>query len=62
MKANTNIHKAETITGSTNRFGHQDGANTVNALEMQAGTAEPGRTKGKPESELRAAPGGTASP
>ena len=55
MKANTNIHKAETITGSANRFGHQDGANTVNALEMQAGTVEPGRTKGKPESELRAA-------
>ena len=55
MKANTNIHKAETITGSASQFDHQDGANTVKALEMQAGTAGQGQTKGKPESELRAA-------
>ena len=41
MKATTNIHKAEIIT--------------VQATEMQAGAAEQGQSKGKPESELRAA-------
>ena len=55
MKATTNIHQAETITGSANRFDDQDQANSVQAPEIQAGAAEQGRTKGKPESELRAA-------
>ena len=55
MKATTNIHKAGTITGSATRFDDQDQANSVQAPEMQAGAAEQGRTKGKPESELRAA-------
>ena len=34
---------------------HQNEANTVQAPEIQAGAAEQGQTKGKPESELRAA-------
>ncbi len=55
MTTTTNIHKAETITGSAIRFGHQDQADTAQAPEMQAGAAAQGRTKGKPESELRAA-------
>ena len=53
MKAITNIHKAETITGSVNRFDDQDQANTAQAPETQVGAQ--GQTKGKPESELRAA-------
>ncbi len=55
MTATTNIHQAETITSGANRFDHKDQANTVQTTEMQAGAAAQGRTKGKPESELRAA-------
>ena len=55
MKATTNIHKAETITSSATRFDDQDQASAVQATEMQAGAAEQGQSKGKPESELRAA-------
>ena len=55
MKATTNIHKAETINSTATRFDDQDQANSVQATEMQAGAAAQGRTKGKPESELRAA-------
>ena len=55
MKTTTNIHKAETFTSSATRFDDQDQANTVQATEMQAGAAAQGQTKGKPESELRAA-------
>ena len=55
MKATTNIYKAETITSSATQFDHQDDANTIHAPEMQAGAAGQGRTRGKPESELRAA-------
>ena len=55
MKATTNIHQAETITSSATRFDGQDGANTAQAAEMQAGAQGQGRTRGKPESELRAA-------
>ena len=55
MKANTNIHKAETITSTANRFDHPNDANTVKATERPAGAADQGQTKGKPESELRAA-------
>ena len=59
MTANTNIHKAETITSTATRFDDQDHGNpvpaTAQATEKQAGTAEPGQSKGKPESELRAA-------
>ena len=55
MKATTNIHQAETITSSATRFDDQDGANTAQAAEMQAGAQGQGRTRGKPESELRAA-------
>ena len=55
MKANTNIHKAETITSTANRFDHQNDANTIKATERPAGAADQGQTKGKPESELRAA-------
>ena len=55
MKATTNIHQAETITRSATRFGHQDDANTAQAPEIPAVAAEQGRTRGKPESELRAA-------
>ena len=47
MKAITNIHKAETITGTATRFDDQDQANTVKATEQ-------GKSQGKPESELRA--------
>ena len=55
MKATTNIHKAETINSTSTRFDDQDQANTVQATEMQAGAAAQGKSKGKPESELRAA-------
>ena len=55
MKATTNIHKAEIINSSDIRFDHKDDANTVKATGTQAGAAEQGQTKGKPESELRAA-------
>ena len=55
MKATTNIHKAESITSSATRFGHQDDANTIHALEIQVGAQGQGQSKGKPESELRAA-------
>ena len=55
MKANTNIHQAETITSTATRFDDQDQANTAQAPEMQAGAAAQGQSKGKPESELRAA-------
>ena len=55
MKATTNIHKAETINSTATRFDHQDDINTLQATEIPAGAAEQGRTKGKPESELRAA-------
>ena len=57
MKATTNIHQAETITGGATRFDHKDDADTAQATETQAGAAEQERTKGKgkPESELRAA-------
>ena len=55
MKATTNIHKAETITSSAIRFDDKDGTNTAQATEMQAGAVAQGRTRGKPESELRAA-------
>ena len=55
MKATTNIHKAETINSTATRFDDKDGTNTAQATEMQAGAAAQGRTKGKPESELRAA-------
>ena len=55
MKATTNIHLAETITSTATRFGDQDQANTAQAPEIQAGAAEQGQRKGKPESELRAA-------
>ena len=55
MKATTNIHKAETITSTATRFDDHDQANTAQATETQAGAAAQGRTRGKPESELRAA-------
>ena len=55
MKATTNIHKAEIINSSDIRFDDQDDANTAQAPEIQAGTAAQGQTKGKPESELKAA-------
>ena len=55
MKATTNIHKAETITGTANRFDDQDQANTARAPETQVGAHGQGQSKGKPESELRAA-------
>ena len=55
MKATTNIHKAEIITSSATRFDHKDDANTAQAPEIQAVAAEQGRTRGKPESELKAA-------
>ena len=55
MKATTNIHKAETINSGATRFDDHDQANTVQATEMQAGAAAQGKSKGKPESELRAA-------
>ena len=55
MKATTNIHRAETNNSSATRFDGQDQANTAQATEMQAGAAGQGRTRGKPESELRAA-------
>ena len=52
MTTTTNIHKAHHHQQAT-RFGHQNEANTV--PEIRAGAAEQGQTKGKPESELRAA-------
>ena len=55
MKATTNIHRAETNNSSATRFDDQDQANTAQATEMKAGTVGQGRTRGKPESELRAA-------
>ena len=55
MKAITNIHKAGTISSTATRFDEQGQVNTVQATEMQAGAATQGQTKGKPESELRAA-------
>ncbi len=55
MTATTNIHKAETITSGTTRFDDQDQANTEQAPETQVGAQGQGQTKGKPESELRAA-------
>ena len=55
MTATTNIHQAETINSTAIRFDDQDQANTVKAMETQAGAVEQGQTKGKPESELRAA-------
>ena len=55
MKTTTNIHQAETITRTATRFDGQDQANTAQATEILAGAAAQGRTKGKPESELRAA-------
>ena len=55
MTATTIIHKAETINSTATRFDDLDQANAVQATEMQAGAAEQGQTRGKPESELRAA-------
>ena len=55
MKTTTNIHKAETITSTATRFDDKDGTNTAQATEMQVWAAAQERTKGKPESELRAA-------
>ena len=55
MKATTNSHKAETINSTANRFDHKDDANNSQTTEIQAGAAAQGQTKGKPESELRAA-------
>ncbi len=55
MKATTNIHKAKTINSTATRFDHKDQANTVKATGTQAVAAEQGQTRGKPESELRAA-------
>ena len=52
MTATTNVHKAETINSTANWFDHLDGANTAQAPEIQAGTVELGRSKGKPEPEL----------
>ena len=57
MKATTNIHTTEVITHSTTGFdGNENAAaGAGNIQETQAGAAAQGRTKGKPESELRAA-------
>ena len=55
MKATTNIHQAETITSGATRFEDLDQADTEQAPETQAGAQAQGQTKGKPESELRAA-------
>ncbi len=55
MTATTNIHQAKTINSGATRLDDQDQANTAQATEMQAGTAEQGQGKGRPESELRAA-------
>ena len=55
MKATTNIHKAEIIDSTATRFDHKDDANTAQATEIPAVAAEQGQTRGKPESELRAA-------
>ena len=57
MKATTNIHKAETITHPTTGFeGYDDTpADAGQTQGTQAGAAEQGQSKGRPESELRAA-------
>ena len=53
MTATTNIDKAETITNPTTTF--HGNANTLQATEVQTGTAGRQSGKGRPESELRAA-------
>ena len=57
MKATTNIHKAETITHSITGFdGNENAAAGAGNIQgTQAGAAGQGRTRGRPESELRAA-------
>ena len=55
MQATTSIHKAEIINSIATRFYHKDDTNTAQAPEIPAVAAEQGQTRGKPESELRAA-------
>ncbi len=57
MKATTNIHTTEVITHSITGFdGNENAAAGAGNIQgTQAGAAGRGRTKGKPESELRAA-------
>ena len=57
MKATTNIHTTEVITHSITGFdGNENAAAGAGNIQgTQAGAPEQGRTRGKPESELRAA-------
>ena len=57
MKATTNINTTEVITHSITGFDDNENAaaGAGNIQGTQAGAAGQGRTKGKPESELRAA-------
>ncbi len=61
MTANTNIHKAETITGTATRFDEQGQVNAVQATEMQAGGRNKDKARASPKASFGLPPGGTAS-